>query len=90
MGHRFGVTRATEPGQQPPNEPGPNTASETDGGKFDDTEYSTEGIYSGSNQESDSGDKEDMRGVKRRRARGKSSIREAQAAAVSQYIIFFT
>ncbi|XP_076585509.1 serum response factor-like isoform X2 [Chaetodon auriga] len=56
--------------------PGPNTASETDGGQFD-REYGhvTEVIYSGSDQDSDSGDDEDTagsggdrRGVKRERS----------------------
>lgn len=55
--------------------PGPKTASETDGGQFDGREYSTEVIYSGSDQDSDSGDDEDTagsggdrRGVKRERS----------------------
>ncbi|XP_071328374.1 serum response factor-like isoform X2 [Trachinotus anak] len=55
--------------------PGPNTATETDGGQFGDREYSTEVVYSGSDQDSDSGDDEDTagsggdrRGVKRERS----------------------
>ncbi|XP_040891861.1 serum response factor-like isoform X2 [Toxotes jaculatrix] len=55
--------------------PGPNTASGTDGGQFEDREYSTEVVYSGSEQDSDSGDEEDAagsggdrRGVKRERS----------------------
>ena len=34
---------------------GPNTASESDGGLTDDRKYSTEVIYSSSDQDSDSG-----------------------------------
>ncbi|XP_061584196.1 serum response factor-like [Cololabis saira] len=58
---------------------GPSSASETDGGRFEDREYSTEVVYSGSEQESDSdedtagsggdrGDRGDRRGVKRERS----------------------
>lgn len=55
---------------------GSNTPSETDRDRFEDREYSTEVIYSGSDQESDSGDEEDTagssggdrRGVKRERS----------------------
>ncbi|XP_036979078.1 serum response factor-like isoform X2 [Acanthopagrus latus] len=53
--------------------PGPDT--DTDGGQFDDRDYSTELVYSGSDQDSDSGDDEDTagsggdrRGVKRERS----------------------
>ncbi|XP_023257110.1 serum response factor-like [Seriola lalandi dorsalis] len=55
--------------------PGPNTSSETEGGHFGDREFSTEVVYSGSDQDSDSGDDEDTagsggdrRGVKRERS----------------------
>ncbi|XP_059186068.1 serum response factor-like [Centropristis striata] len=55
--------------------PGPNPDSGTDGGRFEDREYSTEVVYSGSDQDSDSGDDEDTagsggdrRGVKRERS----------------------
>ncbi|XP_029384229.1 serum response factor-like isoform X3 [Echeneis naucrates] len=55
--------------------PGPNTSSEIDGGQFGDREFTTEVIYSGSDQDSDSGDDEDTtgsggdrRGVKRERS----------------------
>ncbi|XP_018530252.1 serum response factor isoform X4 [Lates calcarifer] len=55
--------------------PGPNAASETDGGQFEDREYGAEMVYSGSDQDSDSGDDEDTagsggdrRGVKRERS----------------------
>nr|XP_046233991.1 serum response factor-like isoform X4 [Scatophagus argus] len=51
------------------------TASETHGGQFDDREYGPEVVYSGSEQDSDSGDDEDTagsggerRGVKRERS----------------------
>ncbi|XP_011610988.2 serum response factor isoform X2 [Takifugu rubripes] len=54
--------------------PGPPTASETHG-QFDDREYNAEMVYSGSDQDSDSGDDEDTvatggdrRGVKRERS----------------------
>ncbi|XP_044046217.1 serum response factor-like isoform X3 [Siniperca chuatsi] len=80
MGTRTGVGRAgngTGLSSLPVNTagPGPDTASETDGGQFHDREYSTEVIYSGSDQDSDSGDDEDTagsggdrRGVKRERS----------------------
>ncbi|XP_074551455.1 serum response factor-like isoform X3 [Halichoeres trimaculatus] len=55
--------------------PGPNPASGTEEGQFEDREYSTEVVYSGSDQDSDSGDDEDTmgsggdrRGVKRERS----------------------
>ncbi|XP_041839954.1 serum response factor-like isoform X2 [Melanotaenia boesemani] len=52
--------------------PGSNPGAETDGGRFEDREYSTEVVYSGSDQDSDSGDDEgsggDRRGVKRERS----------------------
>ncbi|XP_026179660.1 serum response factor-like isoform X4 [Mastacembelus armatus] len=55
--------------------PGPNPGSETDGGQFENREYSTEVVYSGSDQDSDSADDEDTtgscgdrRGVKRERS----------------------
>nr|XP_020475869.1 serum response factor-like isoform X2 [Monopterus albus] len=54
---------------------GANTVSVTDGGQFEDRDYSTEVVYSGSDQDSDSGDDEDTagsggdrRGVKRERS----------------------
>lgn len=53
--------------------PGPDT--DTDRGQFEDRDYSTELVYSGSDQDSDSGDDEDTagsggdrRGVKRERS----------------------
>lgn len=55
--------------------PGPNQASGTEEGQFEDREFSTEVVYSGSDQDSDSGDDEDTmgsggdrRGVKRERS----------------------
>lgn len=55
--------------------PGPNPASGTEEGQYEDREYSTEVVYSGSDQDSDSGDDEDTmgsggdrRGVKRERS----------------------
>lgn len=55
--------------------PGPVAACETDGNHFDDREYSTDVVYSGSDQDSDTGDDEetvgsggDRRGVKRERS----------------------
>ncbi|XP_017296815.1 serum response factor isoform X2 [Kryptolebias marmoratus] len=55
--------------------PAPNTASETDAGRFEDREYSTEVAFSGSELDSDSGDDDDTggsggdkRGVKRERS----------------------
>uniref|UniRef100_UPI003AB0E5BE serum response factor-like isoform X2 n=1 Tax=Centroberyx gerrardi TaxID=166262 RepID=UPI003AB0E5BE len=66
--------------------PGPTAATETDGGRFEDREYATEVAYSGSDQESDSGDDEDTvgsggdrRGVKRER----SEREVGQSAATS-------
>lgn len=38
---------------------GPNKVSKTDGGQFDDREHSVEVMYSGSDQDSTSGDDED-------------------------------
>lgn len=59
--------------------PGPNTASETDVGHFNDCEYSTELKYNGSTQ--DSRDDEDMgdsgEASNRRRVREDRSIRKA-------------
>lgn len=55
--------------------PGPVATCETDGRHFDDREYSTDVVYSGSDQDSDTGDDEetvcsggDRRGVKRERS----------------------
>ncbi|TKS67935.1 Serum response factor [Collichthys lucidus] len=70
MGTRTGAGRSSIPVNTAV--PGPN--SETDGGQFDERAYSTEVIYSGSDQDSDSGDDEDTagsgdrRGVKRERS----------------------
>ncbi|XP_070774740.1 serum response factor-like [Enoplosus armatus] len=89
MGTRTGVGRAgngTGVSSLPVNTAGPgqNTTSETDGGQFDDKEYSTEVIYSGSDQDSDSGDDEDTagsggdrRGVKRERSEREVGHRSA-------------
>ncbi|XP_069022801.1 serum response factor-like isoform X3 [Embiotoca jacksoni] len=77
MGTRTGPGRAGNGSGLPVSTagPGPNTASETDGGQFEDREYCTEVVYSGSDQDSDSGDDEDTagsggdrRGVKRERS----------------------
>ncbi len=80
MGTRTGAARAgngTGLNSLPVNTAGPgaNTASDTDGRQFEDREYSTEVIYSGSDQDSDSGDEDDTagsggdrRGVKRERS----------------------
>lgn len=75
MGTRTGAGRTgnvTGLSSLPLNVPGPDT--ETDGGPFEVREYGPEVIYSGSEQESDSGDDEDTagsvgdrRGVKRER-----------------------
>lgn len=70
MGTRTGAGRSSIP----VNTAGPGPNSETDGGQFDERAYSTEVIYSGSDQDSDSGDDEDTagsgdrRGVKRERS----------------------
>lgn len=45
--------------------PGPGAQS-TRGGEFDDRDYSTEMIYSGSDQDSDSGDDENTAGLDRK------------------------
>ncbi|KAM9857068.1 serum response factor-like isoform 1-T1 [Aulostomus maculatus] len=78
MGTRTGVERAgngTGPSSLPLNAAGPGPATDTDGGRFEVREYGTELVYSCSDQESDSGDDEDMvgsggdrRGVKRERS----------------------
>lgn len=66
MGTRTGDGRAGN---------GTGVGSHTDGGQFEDREYSTDMVYSGSEQDSDSGDDEDTagsggdrRGVKRERS----------------------
>ncbi|XP_026215768.1 serum response factor-like isoform X2 [Anabas testudineus] len=66
MGTRTGAGRAGN---------GTGVGSHTDGGQFEDREYSTDMVYSGSEQDSDSGDDEDTagsggdrRGVKRERS----------------------
>uniref|UniRef100_UPI0037E8A1FD serum response factor-like isoform X2 n=1 Tax=Semicossyphus pulcher TaxID=241346 RepID=UPI0037E8A1FD len=63
---------------------GPNTASGIEEGQFEEREFSTEVIYSGSDQDSDSGDDEDTagsggdrRGVKRERREREVGQREA-------------
>lgn len=80
MGTRTGAGRAgngTGLSSLPVNPAGSghSTVSGTDGGQFEDREYSTEVVYSGSDQDSDSGDDEDTagsggdrRGVKRERS----------------------
>lgn len=62
----------------------PNSASGTDEGQFEDREYSTEVVYSGSDPDSDSGDDEDVggsagdrRGVKRERSEREVGHRSA-------------
>ncbi|TKS67940.1 Eukaryotic initiation factor 4A-III [Collichthys lucidus] len=67
MGTRTGAGRSSIPVNTAV--PGPN--SETDGGQFDERVYSTEVIYSGSDQDSDSGDDEDTAGSGDRRGRVK-------------------
>lgn len=56
---------------------GPNTASETDRGQFNDREYSAKEIYSSSKQDSDSGDDKEDSGRERRETKQKRSDREA-------------
>lgn len=75
MGTRGACGRAGNGTELNSAQPGPVTASESPGGQFDDREYSTEVVYSGSEQDSDSGDEEDTagsggdrRGVKRERS----------------------
>lgn len=48
--------------QQPPHHGRPGTEHKTDGGQFDDKETHTEGICCHSDQDSDSGDDDDMAG----------------------------
>lgn len=66
---------------------GPNTSSETDGSRFVDRDYSAEVVYSGSDQDSDSGEDEDTavsggdrRGVKRERSEREVGRQSAAAA----------
>ncbi|XP_028271382.1 serum response factor-like isoform X2 [Parambassis ranga] len=75
MGTRTGPGRAGNGTGLNTDGPGPNTTPMTDGGQFEDREYSTEVVYSGSEPDSDSGDDEDAagsggdrRGVKRERS----------------------
>ncbi|XP_049899425.1 serum response factor-like isoform X2 [Epinephelus moara] len=75
MGSRTGAGRAGNGTGISTAGPGPNAATDTDGGRFEEREYSTEVVYSGSDQDSDSGDDEDTagsggdrRGVKRERS----------------------
>ncbi|XP_029010093.1 serum response factor-like isoform X3 [Betta splendens] len=65
-----------------------NTASSTDGGQFENLHYSTEMVYSGSDQDSDSGDDEDTagsggdrRGVKRERSEREVGHQAAPSSA---------
>lgn len=66
---------------------GPNTSSENDGSRFGDRDYSAEVVYSGSDQDSDSGEDEDTavsggdrRGVKRERSEREVGHQAAAAA----------
>ncbi|XP_033481162.1 serum response factor-like isoform X1 [Epinephelus lanceolatus] len=75
MGSRTGAGRAGNGTGISTAGPGPNAATDTDGGRFEEREYSTEVVYSGSDQDSDSVDDEDTagsggdrRGVKRERS----------------------
>lgn len=70
--------------------PGPNTAADTDGGQFDVREYSTEVVYTGSDQDSESGDDEDTpgsggdrRGVKRERSEKEVGHQSAATGGLS-------
>lgn len=82
MGTRTGSGRAG-------NGPGPGTiSSETDGGQFEDREFSSEVVYSGSDQDSDSGDDEDTagsggdrRGVKRVRSNREPGHQSAHSSS---------
>ncbi|XP_054866100.1 serum response factor-like isoform X2 [Amphiprion ocellaris] len=67
--------------------PGNTTASGTDGGQFEDREFSSEVVYSGSDQDSDSGEDEDTavsggdrRGVKRERSDREVGRQAAQSS----------
>lgn len=66
----IGVNTAQNRAQQPPSETGPNPASETNRGQSDNREYSTEVIYSCSNQDSDSWDAEEMASERSKRKVG--------------------
>ncbi|XP_034043867.1 serum response factor-like isoform X3 [Thalassophryne amazonica] len=75
MGTRTGAGRAGNGVRLNTPVPGPVPAVSTDGARFEDREYSTEVVFSGSDPESDSGEEEDgagpggdRRGVKRRRS----------------------
>lgn len=75
MGTRTGPGRAGNGTGLNTDGPGQNTTPMTDGGQFEEREYSTEVVYSGSEPDSDSGDDEDAagsggdrRGVKRERS----------------------
>lgn len=74
MGTRTGVGRAGNGTGLNTAGPGPNSAAEPEGGRFEEREYSTEVVYSGSDPDSESGEDEDTagsggdrRGVKRER-----------------------
>ncbi|XP_058497022.1 serum response factor-like isoform X1 [Solea solea] len=85
MGTRTGSGRAgngTGLNSLAVNTPGPNSGS--DGAQFDDRGYGIEVVYSGSDQDSESGDEEDpassggdRRGVKRERSDGKAGHQAA-------------
>ncbi|XP_030598897.1 serum response factor-like isoform X4 [Archocentrus centrarchus] len=67
--------------------PVPDTAQETEGGPLEDRDYSTEVVFSGSDQDSDSGEDEDTvgaggdrRGVKRERSEREVGHQAAQSS----------
>ncbi|XP_042281805.1 serum response factor-like isoform X2 [Thunnus albacares] len=75
MGTRTGTGRAGNGTGLNAAGPGPNSTAEPDGGLFEEREYGTEVVYSGSDPESESGEDEDTagsggdrRGVKRERS----------------------
>lgn len=90
MGTRTGGGRADNgPGLNslPVNAAGPghNATPGTDGGQFEDRDYTTEVVYSGSDPDSDSGEDEDApgsggdrRGVKRERSERRVALQAAQ------------
>ncbi|KAM7420029.1 hypothetical protein PAMA_016899 [Pampus argenteus] len=75
MGTRIGAGRAGNGTGLNAARPGPNSTAEPDGDRFEEREYGTEVVYSGSDPESESGEDEDTpgsggdrRGVKRERS----------------------
>ncbi|KAG7485587.1 serum response factor-like isoform X1 [Solea senegalensis] len=90
MGTRTGSGRAgngTGLNSLAVNTPGPNSGS--DGAQFDDRGYGIEVVYSGSDQDSESGDEEDpagsggdRRGVKRERSDGKAGHQSSASGGV--------